>query len=171
VSGANPDEIPAILALDFHCLPDAFRERLVTVAGLFPSASTRSAAGRILTFFNCLCDCGSAGSSSWVVCRLFAPLLGVTFLPVQIEASQWRSGAGSARSFQYAAQGQHGPPRNHHWDDTLPSLPFQSSAQRFVSQQFFHDSDRRTHCLRFQRCRKMPRFSQTSAEMARWKAS
>lgn len=111
---------------------------LVTVAGFIPIGLNSSAAGEFT--FSLFVVIAVSLVVSWIVAVLFAPLLGVTFLPRQLKHHGGRAGP-LRRGFQAMLRGA----MRFRWTTvTLTFLLFAASVwgMRFVEQQFFPDSDR-----------------------------
>ncbi|WP_417435497.1 efflux RND transporter permease subunit [Hoeflea sp.] len=135
---------------------------LVTVAGFIPIGLNTSAAGEFT--FSLFVVIAVSLTVSWVVAVLFAPLLGVTFLPAKLKHHSGQPGR-IARAFHVALKAC----MNHRWITiglTLAVFAFSVFSMRFVEQQFFPNSDRPELILDFT----LPQnasIAQTSAEMAR----
>ena len=135
---------------------------LVTVAGFIPIGLNTSAAGEFT--FSLFVVIAVSLTVSWVVAVLFAPLLGVTFLPATLKHHSGEPGR-IRRAFHTALKAS----MNHRWITiglTLAVFAFSVFSMRFVEQQFFPNSDRPELILDFT----LPQnasISQTAAEMAR----
>jgi len=135
---------------------------LVTVAGFIPIGLNTSAAGEFT--FSLFVVIAVSLTVSWVVAVLFAPLLGVTFLPAKLKHHSGEPGRVS-RAFHVVLRAS----MNHRWITiglTLAVFAFSVFSMRFVEQQFFPNSDRPELILDFT----LPQnasISQTSGEMAR----
>ncbi|MEM5493089.1 efflux RND transporter permease subunit [Hoeflea sp. AS16] len=135
---------------------------LVTVAGFIPIGLNTSAAGEFT--FSLFVVIAVSLTVSWVVAVLFAPLLGVTFLPAKLKHHSGQPGR-IARAFHVTLKAC----MNHRWITiglTLAVFAFSVFSMRFVEQQFFPNSDRPELILDFT----LPQnasIAQTSAEMAR----
>lgn len=135
---------------------------LVTVAGFIPIGLNTSAAGEFT--FSLFVVIAVSLTVSWVVAVLFAPLLGVTFLPAKLKHHSGEPGRVS-RAFHVVLRAS----MNHRWITiglTLAVFAFSVFSMRFVEQQFFPNSDRPELILDFT----LPQnasISQTSDEMAR----
>ncbi|WP_340160429.1 efflux RND transporter permease subunit [uncultured Hoeflea sp.] len=135
---------------------------LVTVAGFIPIGLNTSAAGEFT--FSLFVVIAVSLTVSWVVAVLFAPLLGVTFLPAKLKHHSGEPGRVS-RAFHVVLRAS----MNHRWITiglTLAVFAFSVFSMRFVEQQFFPNSDRPELILDFT----LPQnasISQTSHEMAR----
>lgn len=135
---------------------------LVTVAGFIPIGLNTSAAGEFT--FSLFVVIAVSLTVSWVVAVLFAPLLGVTFLPAKLKHHSGEPGR-IARAFHVVLKGS----MNHRWMTiglTLAVFAFSVFGMRYVEQQFFPNSDRPELIVDFT----LPQnasISQTSAEMAR----
>ncbi|OYX42328.1 MAG: ACR family transporter [Rhodobacterales bacterium 32-67-9] len=135
---------------------------LVTVAGFIPVGLNNSAAGEFT--FSLFVVIAVSLLVSWIVAVLFAPLLGVTFLPAKMKHHD--TGPGRAR------RGFHRLLRlamRFRWVTialTVAAFGFSIYSMRFVEQQFFPNSDRPELILDFA----LPQnasIAETSAEMAR----
>ena len=135
---------------------------LVTVAGFIPIGLNTSAAGEFT--FSLFVVIAVSLTVSWVVAVLFAPLLGVTFLPAKLAHHSGEPGR-IRRAFHAALKAS----MNHRWITiglTLAVFAFSVFSMRFVEQQFFPNSDRPELILDFT----LPQnasINQTAAEMAR----
>lgn len=135
---------------------------LVTVAGFIPIGLNTSAAGEFT--FSLFVVIAVSLTVSWVVAVLFAPLLGVTFLPAKLKHHSGEPGR-IRKAFHFVLKAG----MNHRWITiglTLAVFAFSVFSMRFVEQQFFPNSDRPELILDFT----LPQnasISQTSSEMAR----
>lgn len=138
---------------------------LVTVAGFIPVGLNNSAAGEFT--FSLFVVIAVSLLVSWIVAVLFAPLLGVTFLPAKMKHHD--TGPGRAR------RGFHRLLRlamRFRWATialTVAAFGVSIFSMRFVEQQFFPNSDRPELILDFA----LPQnasIAETSAEMARMEA-
>lgn len=135
---------------------------LVTVAGFIPIGLNSSAAGEFT--FSLFVVIAVSLIISWVVAVLFAPLLGVTFLPAKLKHHKVEAGR-VRRAFRSALRAS----MNSRWLTIVATvLVFCGSVygMRFVEQQFFPNSDRPELILDFT----LPQnasISRTSAEIAR----
>lgn len=135
---------------------------LVTVAGFIPIGLNTSAAGEFT--FSLFVVIAVSLIVSWVVAVLFAPLLGVTFLPAKLKHHSGEPGR-VRRAFHTLLKVS----MSHRWTTiglTLALFAFSVFSMRFVEQQFFPSSDRPELILDFT----LPQnasISETSAEIAR----
>jgi multidrug efflux pump len=135
---------------------------LVTVAGFIPIGLNTSAAGEFT--FSLFVVIAVSLTVSWVVAVLFAPLLGVTFLPAKLKHHSGEPGR-VRRAFHVMLNAS----MSHRWITiglTLAVFALSVFGMRFVEQQFFPSSDRPELIVDFT----LPQnasISQTSAEMAR----
>ena len=135
---------------------------LVTVAGFIPIGLNSSAAGEFT--FSLFVVIAVSLLVSWIVAVLFAPLLGVTFLPARMKHHTGEPGR-IRSAFHKALNAS----MNHRWltiGVTIALFGFSVFSMRFVEQQFFPNSDRPELILDFT----LPQnasIAQTSAEMAR----
>jgi len=139
---------------------------LVTVAGFIPIGLNSSAAGEFT--FSLFVVIAVSLLVSWIVAVLFAPLLGVTFLPEKMKHHSGEPGRvgrvfrkllNAAMTYRWITIGL-----------TIGLFVFSVFSMRFVEQQFFPSSDRPELILDFT----LPQtasISQTAAEMARMEAS
>ncbi|MCV2877858.1 efflux RND transporter permease subunit [Sedimentimonas flavescens] len=111
---------------------------LVTVAGFIPIGLNSSQAGEYtLSLFYVL---AISLLLSWIVAVLFAPLLGVTFLPAKLSHHAHRAGR-LRRGFRVALRAS----MHHKWltiGVTVALFGLSLFGMRFVEQQFFPASDR-----------------------------
>lgn len=135
---------------------------LVTVAGFIPIGLNSSAAGQFT--FSLFVVIAVSLLISWVVAVLFAPLLGVTFLPSKMKHHDVQAGR-VRRAFRAALRFCMG----HRWTTIFSTiLVFGVSVygMRYVEQQFFPNSDRPELIIDFT----LPQnasISQASEEIAR----
>jgi len=135
---------------------------LVTVAGFIPIGLNSSAAGEFT--FSLFVVIAVSLLVSWIVAVLFAPLLGVTFLPPKMKHHSGEPGR-VRRVFHTLLKTS----MNHRWATiglTVAVFAFSVFSMRFVEQQFFPNSDRPELILDFT----LPQnasISETSAEMLR----
>lgn len=135
---------------------------LVTVAGFIPIGLNSSAAGQFT--FSLFVVIAVSLVISWVVAVLFAPLLGVTFLPARMKHHNVEAGR-VRRAFQVALRFCMG----HRWltiASTVLVFAVSVYGMRFVEQQFFPNSDRPELLIDFT----LPQnasISRTSEEIAR----
>ncbi|WP_422371548.1 efflux RND transporter permease subunit [Hoeflea sp.] len=135
---------------------------LVTVAGFIPIGLNSSAAGEFT--FSLFVVIAVSLLVSWVVAVLFAPLLGVTFLPAKMKHENVQAGR-VRRGFRSLLMLS----MRHRWLTIVATiLVFCTSVfgMRYVEQQFFPNSDRPELILDFT----LPQnasISLTSAEMRR----
>ena len=135
---------------------------LVTVAGFIPIGLNSSAAGEFT--FSLFVVIAVALVVSWIVAVLFAPLLGVTFLPAKMKHHTGEPGR-MRRVFHRMLNAS----MNHRWLTiglTIGVFGLSVFGMRFVEQQFFPNSDRPELILDFT----LPQnasISATAAEMTR----
>ena len=138
---------------------------LVTVAGFIPVGLNNSAAGEFT--FSLFVVIAVSLLVSWIVAVLFAPLLGVTFLPAKMKHHD--AGPGRARQLFHRLLRL---AMRFRWATialTVAAFAFSIFSMRFVEQQFFPNSDRPELILDFA----LPQnasIAETSAEMARMEA-
>lgn len=135
---------------------------LVTIAGFIPVGLNNSAAGEFV--FSLFVVIAVSLIVSWIVAVLFAPLLGVTFLPAKLAHHDHRPGRvrrGFHRMLRLAMRFR--------WVTialTLAAFAVSIWAMRFIENQFFPNSDRPELIIDFG----LPQntaISETSAQMAR----
>ena len=139
---------------------------LVTVAGFIPIGLNSSAAGEFT--FSLFVVIAVSLLVSWIVAVLFAPLLGVTFLPAKMKHHSGEPGRvrrlfhrllNASMAYRWATIGL-----------TIALFAFSVFSMRFVEQQFFPSSDRPELIVDFT----LPQnasISETAAEMARMEAA
>tara|TARA_R110002020_G_scaffold192228_7_gene392371 strand:+ start:8852 stop:11929 length:3078 start_codon:yes stop_codon:yes gene_type:complete len=138
---------------------------LVTVAGFIPIGLNSSAAGEFT--FSLFVVIAVSLLVSWVVAVLFAPLLGVTFLPAKMKHHSGEPGR-VGKVFQKLLNAA----MTYRWitiGATIALFAFSVFSMRFVEQQFFPSSDRPELILDFT----LPQtasIAETSAEIARMEA-
>ncbi len=138
---------------------------LVTVAGFIPVGLNNSAAGEFT--FSLFVVIAVSLLVSWIVAVLFAPLLGVTFLPAKMKHQD--AGPGWARRLFHRLLRL---AMRFRWVTialTVAAFALSIFSMRFVEQQFFPNSDRPELILDFA----LPQnasIAATSAEMARMEA-
>lgn len=139
---------------------------LVTVAGFIPVGLNNSAAGEFT--FSLFVVIAVSLLVSWIVAVLFAPLLGVTFLPAKMkhhDPKPGRARRGFHRLLRLAMRFR--------WATialTVAAFGVSIFSMRFVEQQFFPNSDRPELILDFA----LPQnasIAETSAQMARMEAT
>ncbi|SPH23331.1 Swarming motility protein SwrC [Defluviimonas aquaemixtae] len=111
---------------------------LVTVAGFIPVGLNNSAAGEFT--FSLFVVIAVSLTVSWIVAVLFAPLLGVTFLPAKLKHHTGEPGR-VRRAFHVLLRAA----MRFRWLTialTVATFAFSIYAMRFVEQQFFPSSDR-----------------------------
>ncbi|MGB3314402.1 MAG: efflux RND transporter permease subunit, partial [Albidovulum sp.] len=111
---------------------------LVTVAGFIPIGLNNSAAGEFT--FSLFVVIAVSLLVSWIVAVLFAPLLGVTFLPAKMAHHSGEPGR-ARKMFHVLLSWAMG----HRWLTiglTVATFAFSVFGMRFVEQQFFPNSDR-----------------------------
>lgn len=135
---------------------------LVTVAGFIPIGLNNSAAGEFT--FSLFVVIAVSLLVSWIVAVLFAPLLGVTFLPEKLKHAHAEPGR-LRRAFHRVLRRA----MIHRWATiglTVAAFALSVWGMRFVEQQFFPNSDRPELLVDFA----LPQnatIDETSAQMAR----
>lgn len=135
---------------------------LVTVAGFIPIGLNNSAAGEFT--FSLFVVIAVSLLISWIVAVLFAPLLGVTFLPEKLKHAHAEPGR-LRRAFHRVLRWA----MFHRWVTiglTVAAFALSVWGMRFVEQQFFPNSDRPELLVDFA----LPQnatIDETSAQMAR----
>lgn len=135
---------------------------LVTVAGFIPIGLNNSAAGEFT--FSLFVVIAVSLLLSWIVAVLFAPLLGVTFLPEKLKHAHAEPGR-LRRAFHRVLRWA----MIHRWATiglTVAAFALSVWGMRFVEQQFFPNSDRPELLVDFA----LPQnatIDETSAQMAR----
>lgn len=138
---------------------------LVTVAGFIPVGLNNSAAGEFT--FSLFVVIAVSLVISWIVAVLFAPLLGVSFLPAKMAHDAHEPGRARRAFHRVLRQAM-----RFRWVTiglTLATFAVSIWGMRFVEQQFFPNSDRPELILDFA----LPHnasISATSAEIARMEA-
>jgi multidrug efflux pump subunit AcrB len=135
---------------------------LVTVAGFIPIGLNSSAAGEFT--FSLFVVIAVSLLVSWIVAVLFAPLLGVTFLPASMKHHSGEPGR-LRRAFHALLRAA----MAHRWITialTVATFGLSVFGMRFVEQQFFPNSDRPELILDFA-LRQNASFSETAAQMER----
>ena len=138
---------------------------LVTVAGFIPIGLNNSAAGEFT--FSLFVVIAVSLLVSWIVAVLFAPLLGVTFLPAKMAHHSGEPGR-ARKMFHVLLRWAMG----HRWLTiglTVATFALSVFGMRFVEQQFFPNSDRPELILDFA----LPQnasITETAAQMDRMEA-
>ncbi len=138
---------------------------LVTVAGFIPIGLNNSAAGEFT--FSLFVVIAVSLLVSWIVAVLFAPLLGVTFLPAKMAHHSAEPGR-ARKMFHMLLRWAMG----HRWLTiglTVATFALSVFGMRFVEQQFFPNSDRPELILDFA----LPQnasITETAAQMDRMEA-